>query len=744
MKNYILSTIAILISFTNVFSQNQFWKIINESNLHKTPKMERASKPKNFQIFQLDLDLLKSKLSNAPLDKTFNSNLVIAFPNADGIFEDYKIFEAPIMEKGLSDKFPDLKSYVGKGIDDASATIRFSITLFGLHAMTLSGRSESTFIDAYTKDLKNYIVYNKSNLLPTVNFECGFKNRKSPTLDSQQQFIAPNLFSSDGIFREFRLAMACTIEYAAFHVNAAGLSSGSLLQKKNAVLSAMVVTMTRVNGLYEKDMSLRMNLIANNDAIIFITADNFSNNSYLALIDESQAQITSIIGSSNFDIGHTVSTGGGGYAGPSPCDNSTKASGITGQSSPVGDPFDIDYVAHEMGHQFGASHTFSSNKGSCSGNGEPSSAVETGSGTTIMAYAGICGSDNVQTFSDPYFHTVSIDEMVNHINSFSTCAATTVNNNAAPIVNAGANYTIPKGTKFALKGNATDANASNTLTYCWEQNNTESSAQPPTAIATGGPNFRSFLPTISPDRYFPKLGATSTTWEVIPTVARTLNFALTVRDNASPLGGQTGRANMIVTTSNNAGPFVITSQNTTGINYLGNSSQLITWNVAGTNANGINVSNVKISLSTDNGLTFPTVLIASTANDGSENVILPNNISSTNCKILIEAIGNIFNAVNTIKFAISPNLSSANFDLINFMIYPNPNNGSFNVSFNKSESNDIKIEINDMQGRFIFENKYNNSGSFNQEIKLDTIQNGIYFLNIQIGEFKASKRIIIQ
>ncbi len=745
MKNFYLILIILFCALSNVFSQNLLWKKIESLDESRIQKMERSSMPKNYKLFELDIDQLKSKLSNAPLENKIKSDLIISFPNQQGTFDAYKVFEAPVMEKGLSDKFPDLKSYIGKGIDDPTATIRFSITLFGLHAMTISGNSEALFTDTFTKDLKKYIVYKKSDVDPTTNFECGFKNKISPNLDNQNQLIAPKLLTSDGTFRQFRLAMACTIEYAAFHVNAANLSSGTLLQKKNAVLSAMTVTMTRVNAIYERDLALRMNLISNNDAIIFITSDNFSNSSATALIDESQAQITSIIGSNNFDIGHTVSTGGGGYAGPSPCDNSSKAGGITGQDSPVGDPFDIDYVSHEIGHQFGANHTFNGSQGSCGGgNRNDTTAVETGSGTTIMAYAGICNSQNVQSSSDAYFHAVSISEIVDHINNFSTCSVNTFNNNAAPVVNAGANYTIPKGTKFALKGSATDANASNALTYCWEQTNVEISTQPPIVTAVGGPNFRSFSPTSSPIRYFPKLGATSTTWEVIPNVARTMTFALTVRDNVSTLGGQTGRDDMSVIVNASAGPFIVTSQNTTGISYLGNSSQVVTWNVAGTNANGINVDNVKISLSTDNGLTFPIVLSASTANDGSENVTLPNNVTSTNCKIIIESIGNIFNAINTTKFTIAPNLSNDDFEFENFVLYPNPNNGSFNISFNSNDSNDIKISIFDIQGRTIFNKIFQNSEKFNQDLKIDNIQKGIYLVTVLKGNYKSVKRVVLE
>jgi hypothetical protein len=746
MKKIFLLLSILLFSINKGFSQNNLWQKTTLDQTSSLQKMDRASMPNEFQLFSLNLNDLKNQLHNAPLDLSNTvSNVVIQFPNPEGTFDSYTIYESPIMEKGLSDKFPDIKSYTGKGIDDPTATIRFSVTLFGLHTMTLSGKTETAFIDTYTKDLNTYIVYKKSSVLPTQNFHCMVNDATKFALDNSETNTTSILRASDGKFRIFRLAMACTIEYAAFHVNAAGVSGGTLAQKKAAVLAAMGVTMTRVNGVYEKDMSLRMNLIANNDLIIFIDTDNFTNDVDTSLIVESQTQITSIIGSANFDIGHTVSTGGGGYAGPAPCDNATKAGGITGSSAPVGDPYDIDYVAHEMGHQFGANHTF---RNSCGGNINTPTAVEPGSGSTIMAYAGICPPD-VQSNSDAYFHAVSIAEMVAQINSVSTCAAITLNNNAAPVVNAGIDYTIPKGTAYVLTGTATDSNNPNTLTYCWEGLTTTSATQPPTQTATGGPNFRSWTPTTSPSRYMPKLanvvaGTLNPTWEVISNVARTQSFALTVRDNATTLGGQTGRDDMVVTVNGTAGPFTVSSQNTTGISWSGNTSQTVTWNVAGTTANGVNTSFVRIFLSTDNGLTFPTTLIATTANDGSEIIVVPNTITSTNCRLMVQAVGNIFYAVNTTKFTITPSLATNSFGLDHFVLYPNPNNGNFNISFDANTNEVVNVAVNDIRGRKIYSKTFTNSGLFQQELQLDNIESGVYLVTVQNGDRKEVKRIIVE
>jgi hypothetical protein len=743
MKTQKLLSLFLIFVINTIYGQRASWEKTSEEQLKTFPKMERANMPSKFELFTINLDRLKLDLANAPVDIiNSESNVVISFPNSNGELESYKVFEAPIMEEALAARYSNIKSYIGKGVDRPSNTVRFSITVFGLHAMIFSADEAVSYIDTYTKDKNNYIVYNKRNISQSRHFQCLVNDELG--LNKADLITGSNAQkASDGRFRTFRLAMACTIEYAAFHVNAAGLGAGTLAQKKGAVLSAMTVTMTRVNGIYERDMSLRMVLIANQDPLIFIDNDNFSNNNANALINESQAQITAIAGAANFDIGHTVSTGGGGLAGPAPCYDPRKASGITGSGAPVGDPYDVDYVAHEMGHQFGANHTFNNY---CNDNRNDATAVEPGSGSTIMAYAGICGP-NVQSNSDAHFHAVSIAEMVDMINTYSTCANTVLSGNTPPVVNAGGNYTIPRATAFVLKGSASDVNG-DALTYCWEQTDTQISTQPPVQSAASGPNYRSRIPSVSPDRYMPPLanvvaGNLVPTWEVTPSVARTMNFALTVRDNRSPLGGQTSRGDMVVTVSGVAGPFVVTSQNTTGVSYTGLTNQMFTWNVAGTTANNVNTANVKISLSTDNGVTFPTVLSASTPNDGSESLTIPNGINSTNCRIKIEAINNLFYSVNSTKFSISSSLSSDSFEFEDFKLYPNPNKGSFNIELFTS-SNRISVNVHDISGRLVYDESFSNLGTFSQNIELGKVQSGVYLVSISDGDNKTTKRIVVE
>ncbi|WP_276835676.1 reprolysin-like metallopeptidase, partial [Chryseobacterium cucumeris] len=343
------------------------------------------------------------------------------------------------------------------------------------------------YIDPYAKqDVSNYIIYKKSDLIDKKQRGCSSKeeNFKSEKRNVQKT-VVPSIGSQ---IRIFRLAVACTGEYA---VAATGSASPTVAQ----TLSAIVTTVNRVNGVYEQEVAVRLILIPTESNIIFVSAANdpfTGNDDADILIDESQTVIDSIIGTANYDIGHTFSTGGGGLAGSGICDSSYKANGITGSSNPVGDPYDIDYVAHEMGHQFGAPHTFNATTGSCGGgNREASHAVEPGSGITIMAYAGICGStNNLASNSIPIFHTNSFQSITSEVQSL-TCQVTTSVANTAPTVNAGNDYTIPKGTPFKLIGSATDTE-NNPLTYCWEQNDV-GPAGDWTAPTLNAPLFRSYV-----------------------------------------------------------------------------------------------------------------------------------------------------------------------------------------------------------------------------------------------------------
>lgn len=650
--------VLLVIFTTNIMAQRNVWNETPKEGFSFLQQKERASVLVDYKVFHLELDELKSQLSHAPIRGNAISEVIVLFPNHEGEIEPYRIYEAPVLHSDLAIQFSEIKSYVGQGVNNKADIIRFSITIFGFHGMIMSP-SGTVLIDPFTNDLNYYVVYPKNKAQTDRAFDCLVEDIENE-IPKEVYFSPRNAYSIEantGIFRTYRLALAGTEEYSQFHINQAGLAGGTLVQRQGAVLAAMNVTMTRVNGVYEKDMSLTMVIVPNNVNVVFLLPENpdsLTNNSGGTLLNEIQSVINNNIGFSNYDIGHVFSTGGGGVAIlNSPC-TGNKARGVTGLPAPVGDPFDIDYVAHEMGHQFGATHT---QNNSCNRSGQ--TAAEPGSGSTIMGYAGIC-APNVQFNSDAYFHAVSMAQMDNFVAGGGNCSANVNNNNNPPVIEPLQNYVIPRSTAFVLRGNASDVD-NDVLTYCWEQTDTQVSAQPPQASSTGGPSFRTLSPMTSPARFFPNMptilgGGLANQWEVIPAVGRTMNFALTVRDNRTPLGGQTARANMQVTTVDAAGPFEVTSPNTP-ITWVAGSNQNVTWNVAGTTASGVDTPFVDIYLSTNNGASFPVLLASQVPNDGSEVITVPNSPGSQN-RIMVMGHGNIFFDVSNTNFVISAAPSS--------------------------------------------------------------------------------------
>ncbi len=645
-----------------IHSQNSesMWTKISKNQALSGDLLYRNSEPVKAMYYELNVSALTDILNNAPKRRSNQiSNTIASFPNAKGNFETFRILEASVLHPDLQERHQNIRSYVGQGIENPANLIRFSITPQGLHTLKFSAQGGIEIIDPFSKSGSTYVTYAKADL-PLLDevFGCSFENQIPDSLGDLGDFSERN--ADDGNLRDFRLAIASTIEYSSFHWMAAGLTgSDTEADKKAAVLAEMVVLMTRVNGIYERDLSITMTLIANNEDIIFIDSDNFSNSNAGSLINESQSEIDAIIGSANYDIGHTVSTGGGGLAGLGVvCVGGNKGRGITGLPSPVGDVFYVDFVSHEMGHQFGANHSFNGSEGNCSGgNRNSSTAYEPGSGNTIMAYAGICGSQNVQTTSDAFFHQVSLLEIWNFVSTGSgSCATLTPTGNLAPTAEAGASYTIPISTPYMLVGSSTDGDGTTTHTVTWEEYDLGPAGVPTETTATG-PMVRSFEGTSNPIRYIPRLqdiiasGGVSTTWEKLPSISRDMDFKLTVRDNDSR-GGQNAVDNMTVTTSDTAGPFIVTSQTTNETWNVG-STQTITWDVASTDVGTVNTPNVDVLLSTDGGLTFPFTAATGIPNSGSESITIPViGGSTTTARVMVKGNGNIFFSVNTSDFEI--------------------------------------------------------------------------------------------
>jgi hypothetical protein len=644
------------------------------------PQGKRLIVPAIYRAVRVDKTGLLQTLESAPMEFTREARenpVVIYLPMPDGTMARFRFEHSPIVEPGLAAKYPELnKTYRAQGIDDPTASARFDWLPSGFHAIVLAP-SGTVLIDPYAEgNTTDYISYWKKDAAnTTTGFQCDFVNSQLPALP-RNDIHAPEVTSGTTL-RTYRLALACTVEYAT----AVGGNTVA------GALAAEVLIMNRVNGVYERDLAIHMNIVANNNLITY-AADNtscsggtcttandpYTNGNGTTMLGQNQTTCTNVIGTANYDIGHVFSTGGGGVAQLGvPC-GSSKARGVTGQSNPVGDGFAIDYVAHEMGHQFGANHTFNGTVGSCGGgNRAASAAYEPGSGITIMAYAGICGTQDLAPHSIDTFHVKSLEEIVAFSQSGggNTCAVATATGNTAPAVTGPGNFTIPKNTPFSLTASATDING-DSVTYDWEEYDLgASTAAVPNTDASGGarPIFRPYPPVSDGTRTFPSLQyilnnanvppATAgscpdndcLTGELLPAIGRTMTFKVVARDNRANAGG-INTATATVTVDGTADLFAVTAPNT-AVTVQGLIDFNVTWNVGGTAAAPISATTVKISLSTDGGTTFPTVLAPSTSNDGAESVLIPD-MPTTAARIKVEAVGNIFFDISDTNFTITP------------------------------------------------------------------------------------------
>lgn len=753
MKKIItLLVVLASIQFANASSIN-YWTTISAAQAETFG--EQIIKVNACKYYELNITALSGYLQNAPMERTNKTPLILELPMPDGKTQAFAMVESPVMELGLQLKYPSIKTYAGQSLNDPTATIRIDITESGFHAMVLAS-DESIFIDPLNFSTNQaYMVYNKSDAINSHPHICSVKSEdKINSLDNigvERNSNNPNnsvLRNAGDTLRTYRLALACTGEYANYFPGT---------PTKLSTLGHMVTSVNRVVGVYEKELSIHMNLIANDDTLINLNGatDPYDDADGAAMLGQNQTTVNIRVGPSYYDIGHVFSTGGGGIAGLGVvCNIGQKARGVTGSPAPVGDPFDIDYVAHEMGHQFGGNHTFNSNTGSCSGNISSGAAYETGSGSTIMAYAGICTSLNdLQAHSDAYFHTKNFDEIRNYTTytgaTGNSCPVKTVTLNHPPIITSiGNNYTIPISTPFVLTGAANDPD-SDPLTYCWEEFDlgTNTNANSPSG---NSPTLRSYNPSSNPYRIFPALTSlnnnTVPKGEILPAYARSLKFRLTARDNRSGGGGVTYDPGFVtLTVDGTKGPFLVTQPNT-NVTWAGSTMQNITWNVANTDLSPISVSTVNILLSIDGGLTYPYTLVTGVPNNGLASVQTPN-VSSTKARIKVESVGNIFFDISNVNFTITAviglNENSLSFETVN--VYPNPSTGEFNISWAGKYNGTIDLKVYDLQGRVLFVQKIiKQNNGFIHTINLDHAAKGVYTLEANTTEGRIIQKLIVQ
>ena len=911
MKKTLLLFFSLFVLNVTFSQTDKAWSTYKGQNIIISKTAERESFPVDFTLMELDLNSLRQVALTAPIRSIENrSNVIISIPNSDGKIERYRIHEASNFDDELQAQFPEIRSYVGQGIDDKYAVLRMSLDPRGIQTMVLRAGKPAEFMEPYSQDGKIYAVYSSSRKRGKLPFTCS-----TPEQVLTNDLATPEVTarSSAGSLLTFRLALSCNGEYAN-HFGATNATNVAL------VLAQFNATMTRVNGVFEKDFAIHMNIVASTTNVIFYdpatdpytTMANWNTQLQQTLNTTLTGPSTSLAANNAaYDVGHMFGeTGGGGNAGCIGCvcvngaasgNGSTKGRGITSPADgvPMGDTFDIDYVAHELGHQFGANHTFSNANEGYGVN------KEVGGGVTIMGYAGIT-SYNTHMNSIDIFHSASIAQVqANMVGK--TCPTSTPITHSAPVVNAGADYTIPLSTPFVLTGSATDAGGGS-LTYAWEQNDDGGANTAAASVAsptkTTGPNFACYPASANSFRYFPAFssilnGSTTTagvgvTMEALSSVARTLNFRLTVRDNVVGQG-QTNFDDVVVTVANKTALNVTMAA---GTSYPVGSTQTVVWTGA-TGANGHSTiaggANVDILFSSDNGVTW-TTLLSGTPNDGTQSVTLPAGVAAPYCRFMVKASANIFfnisqpfsvgyslqticntysnNTVQNIPDGPSPffstagptltsvinipvsqtitdvnvnvnvthewirdlvsrvvhpdgtvvilgnricndqdgynitfndgspaisctapitsgtfnpnqplsglnskttngnwsltmndyfqgdigtlnswsvevcyiqaTLTSENFGLENFTLYPNPNNGSFNIQFNSNTGNEIKINVHDVRGREIFAKSYNNNGLFNESLELNNVQSGVYLVTVQDGARKEVKKIVVQ
>jgi hypothetical protein len=729
------------------------WTKADKKELQGQELYKRDWTPSQSAILSLDVHTLDQQLENTILRQGTKKGQIIKFPVNDVDMESFEIFKSAIMHPDLSAKYPNIKTYIGFSVTNPKIRLQFTTSPRGLRA-TINNREEGTiYIDPISKDGRYHELYTSKDIPTEVSgFTCDFKDELETTADNQEEGSF-NKNANDGTLRIFKFAVGTTFEFSDYHIVEAGVSNGSDADKKAAVMVPIVELVSYASSIYENELSVNFQLAANNDnAISLDVNDGLNGSSNGDLLDEATPFLNATVLTSNYDLGHMLTRTGGGVAYlAQSCLPGLKGGAVSGPrgSSLNPTPPNIAIVfLHEIGHTVGSPHTFNGNQQSCSGgNRSASAAYETGSGSTIMSYAGLCGSDNVQAAADNYFHQKSLDAIwSNIISGGGICADLMPTENSAPVADAGADYIIPSRTPYRLTGSSTDADGTASHTYTWEQYDLGPEGLPsPTLLE--GPLVRSFMPNSSSTRYIPRLEdyldvfGQSTTWEVMSSATRDINFKLTVRDN-DVRGGQVAVDAMVVSVTNTSGPLRITSQNNNSISYEGLSTQTISWQVNGTNAGVGGAANVNILLSTDGGLTYDTTVLANTPNDGSQEVQIPN-IDAANCRFMIEAVGNIFYNINFRDFAITQNLSIEDQELNNLSIYPNPNNGEFNIAFDPRSGEAITVEVYDIRGRVIYTKLYSSVSRFDEVISLNNAQSGVYLLTLSDGPLKVTKKIII-
>jgi len=666
-------------------SEDGLWRLREKVDSRRTSaEVERG--PKFYQALTLNEMAQRRLLSHAPMElradgeftKAARQNqVVMTLPRPDGTFSRFDIEESPVMAAELAARFPHIRTYRGRGLDDPTATTRLDVTPQGFHAIVLT--SEGTIIvepaaHASRGQYRQYISYDQRDAPQDGDaFSCLVLGAEQATVQSKQLSRKgyANPLASGATLRTYRLALAATAEFTQTY--GGGTVGGSL--------SVLTTLINAVNAIYERDLGIHLTLVANETSIIFTNSatDGYTSNDVNALINQNQVVLDQRIGSANYDLGMVmdgrvfgsqpgfVFQGAANYQ--SVCSNGRKGTATSILRSTEPTTITAIYVAaHELAHMLGALHTLNSTIDDCGPSRFPENAYEPGTGSTIMGFRGgvlpngfyfpLCSGDDLRS-TDTYFHTASIEQITNYttFGNGSFCGVSTNIGNTQPNIDAGADFTIPANTPFILTASGSDADA-DALTYCWEQFDL-GAAGPPHTDNGDRPIFRSFAPVANPARTFPQLSdilsGTPTFGESLPTTDRTMNFRVTVRDNHAGGGGvNTGAMRVNVVSS--SGPFVVTQPGSSP-SWPAGSTQTVSWDVANTSSAPINCATVGVLLSVDGGNSFPFTLASGIPNSGAATISVPN-MPTSSARVKVEAAGNIFFNISPSNFTITPNTTS--------------------------------------------------------------------------------------
>jgi len=691
-----MKKIAILIGFSlcsNAFSassQDLLWKDVKQI-VKDVAYKQNKTKSLNLHTLKrrslsLDEEELKQRLFASTntlrvrITKSKTAHKEIDLPLPNGSFVRVRAIDSPILSPEVAANHPDIRTWRVVGIDDPSITGRIDFTLTGFHGMLVLSDGETIFIDpdkdktsnvyhslskrenaSYFKRDFNCKVHDEHSLLTTEALSSSKSEVESTTLQSSVKTLSNNKLAQIPApeLITYRLAVAGTAEYT------------SALGGKTSAFSSVVTTINRVNDIYQRDLGIKLQLVSD-EALLYTNAatDPYTNNSTTALVDENMANLSSVFGNANYDIGQVFAEGvnaGLAYVGVACLDqanvgtannyvtvNGIKAGGASGFYSPDGEIFSIQFVAHEIGHQLGANHTFNGVSGFCSGNITNNTAVEPGSGSTIMSYSGSCSSDNLQLSPDAMFHWKNISQINDYTrvnNTGSSCGTRVSTGNQLPVANAGSDQIIPINTPFLLDGNAVNSGA----TYTWDQIDAGTASA---VDVDKGDNaiIRTLLPIDNPDRYIPRLSdlftGGSTIGEILPQTVRNLNFSFVVRDS----NGEIANDLKLISTENTGSKFEVLSHNNDEILNTGQSTNVM-WEVASTTDAPISCANVDIQLLRVDGV--KNTLLMGTPNDGSETVVIPNNTPSmTDARIMVACSSQPFFQISAGKIAIQQGVDS--------------------------------------------------------------------------------------